>query len=110
MQGSQWKAKQPAKWNDPIEWKLPGITPSPTMEQLREKFREMEVHAGVASGGITQMSETITTTAATLAPTPTPQPAIPAAATGTPPQGFYLVHEKNPYPPLWLNSTSAQTA
>lgn len=40
------------------------------MEQLRQKFGEMEDHAGATSGGMTQMSETTITIAATLAPPP----------------------------------------
>lgn len=72
VQGSKWRTRQATEWDDPVEWKLLVITPSLSMEQLREKFRGMEIHAVVTleATGATTGSGTTKTTATLATPSP----------------------------------------
>lgn len=48
IQGSKWKAQRAAEWEEPMEWRFLITTHSPSMEQIRERFRGLEVQGSTS--------------------------------------------------------------
>lgn len=108
--GSRWKAKRLAEWDDPAEWKILIASHSPSMEQLREKFGGMEIHAAATQGAAAATISPGAVKTPTVLETPSPpmlQPVAPVATAVAKTLAQTAVAFITPPPPLQAASPVA---
>lgn len=79
-QDQSWRERRTSEWEGPMEWRYTAASSSSLIDQLKEKFRDLEMRGRELAGKWEQIPWMRPSQLMTAAPIPPPQPSMGATA------------------------------